>query len=402
MKGRFDIVIVGGGVTGLTTAALLAHGAQSDALRVTLVDASPRPMYQATDDVALRVSAIASGSADIIASFGAWDRIASTRVCRYEHMRIWDEADEADGPSTLRFDADEFAVPQLGFIVENVLMQDAILRVLDRTDVNLRFASPIGGIERDGERYRLELEDGRQLNADLVIAADGARSFVRDAAGIEVATWPYAQTAFVTHLRPQQPHGSIARQRFLADGPLGMLPLADGRISVVWSTTAGTAECALTANDDELGRMLSEASDYVLGDLAVEGPRGAFPLCAQHARHYVLPRLALIGDAAHAVHPLAGQGANLGLQDARALAEVIEEAITKGEHPGDRPVLRRYERARKGANGTMLHFMTGLNRLFASGSPTLGELRRAGMRLFNVSGPLRERAVKTALGAGRS
>ncbi len=144
--------------------------------------------------------------------------------------------------------------------------------------------------------------------------------------------------------------------------------------------------------------MLTDASDDVLGELTAAGPRGTFPLCAQHARNYVLPRLALIGDAAHAVHPLAGQGANLGLADASALSAVIEEAIRKGEHPGDRPVLRRYERARKGANATMLHLMTALNQLFAAGSPTLGELRRAGMRLFNVSGPLRERAVQGRTG----
>jgi 2-octaprenylphenol hydroxylase len=205
----------------------------------------------------------------------------------------------------------------------------------------------------------------------------------------------------VTHLVPGIPHGGTARQRFLSDGPLGMLPLADGRISVVWSMTPEAAEHALAATAEELGEMLTTASDRVLGVLEPAGPRGAFPLCARHARNYVLPRLALIGDAAHAVHPLAGQGANLGLQDARTLSQVIEEAIADGEHPGDRPVLRRYERARKGANATMLHFMTGLNRLFGSKSPLLGELRRAGMRLFNASGPVRERAVKVALGTGR-
>ena len=144
--------------------------------------------------------------------------------------------------------------------------------------------------------------------------------------------------------------------------------------------------------------MLTEASDAALGQLTVAGPRGAFPLCAQHAEDYVLPGVALIGDAAHAIHPLAGQGANLGLQDAAELAQVVETAIEAGLYPGDRPVLRPYERARKGANLTMLHLMTGLNRLFTSDSTVLGEIRTAGMRLFNRSGPIRERAVKVALG----
>jgi 2-octaprenylphenol hydroxylase len=277
----------------------------------------------------------------------------------------------------------------------------ALLKVLDRTDVNLRFATPIAGIERIGERYLLALEESRELPADLVIAADGARSFVRESAGIGVDEWSYQQTAFVTHLAPELPHENTARQRFLEDGPLGMLPLADGRISVVWSTTPDEAARALKANDEDLGALLSAVSGRVLGALTVAGPRGAFPLHARHARDYVLPRLALIGDAAHAVHPLAGQGANLGLQDAYALFEVLEDALARGEHPGDRPVLRRYERARKGANAVMLHFMTGLNGLFGAGSPVIGELRRAGMRLFNISGPVRERAVRVALGASR-
>jgi len=401
MKNRYDIVVVGGGITGLTVAALLTRGNYAEALRVTVIDAAPRPQFDPDEDIGLRVSAIATGSAAILDALGAWDTVAGTRACPYEHMRVWDGADDPEGPSTLRFDADEFAVPQLGFIVENLLIQDALLKILDRTDVNLRFDSPIRTIERTSDNYRVRLEDGRELDADLLIGADGARSLVREIAAIAVMRRPYAQTAFVTHLRPEHPHGATARQRFLPDGPLGMLPLADGRISVVWSTTHETARHAMTASDDELGAMLTDASDDVLGELTAPGPRGTFPLCAQHARNYVLPHLALIGDAAHAVHPLAGQGANLGLADASTLSAVIEEAIRKGEHPGDRPVLRRYERARKGANATMLHLMTALNQLFAAGSPTLGELRRAGMRLFNVSGPLRERAVRVALGAGR-
>ena len=221
---------------------------------------------------------------------------------------------------------------------------------------------------------------------------------MRSAAGIEAREWPYEQTAFVTHLRPEKPHKATARQRFLRDGPLGILPLDDGRVSVVWSTTPAQANAALEADDVTTGRLLSEASDYVLGELVVAGPKGAFPLCARHAGNYVLPNLALIGDAAHAIHPLAGQGANLGLQDAAELARQVNDAVGVGLHPGDRPVLRRYERARKGANATMLHFMTGLNRLFATDSRIIAELRTAGMRMFNRSGPIREHAVKVALG----
>ena len=401
MNPGYDIVIVGAGVAGLTVAALLARGEHSERLRITVVDAAGRPQHNVNEDVELRVSAISTGSAGLFDSFGAWQHIQKIRACAYEHMRVWDEADEADGPSTLRFDADEFGLPQLGFIVENTLVRQAVLQVLDQTPVDILFESPIHSVDRTGQRYRLELDDGKSLNADLVIAADGARSFVRDSVGIVVNRWPYEQTAVVTHLRPQIPHQHTARQRFLRDGPLGMLPLADGRISVVWTTTPANAVRASHAEDGELGNMLTEASDHVFGNLTVAGPRGVFPLNATHARDYVLPGLALIGDAAHAVHPLAGQGVNLGLQDARALAELVSHALDRGEHPGDRLVLRRYERERKGANATMLHFMTALNWLFASDSLLLGELRRAGMRLFNVSGPIRKHAVNVALDAGR-
>jgi 2-octaprenylphenol hydroxylase len=382
MKSQFEIVIVGGGIAGLTMAALLAKCRHAAALKITVVDAAARPVFCADNDVALRVSAISNGSAELLDSVGVWAGIRKRRVSAYDSMRVWDENDTLDSGAALRFDASGFAVPQLGFIIENVLIRDALLAVLDDCDVSLQFETRIESLP----------------DADLVIAADGARSLVRDMVGIQTQRWPYEQMSLVTHLQTERAHEGAALQRFLSDGPLGMLPLADGRISVVWTTTPAIAQRALDATDTELGQMLTKASDHVLGMLTVDGPRGAFPLCAQHAESYVMAGVALIGDAAHAIHPLAGQGANLGLQDAAELANVVNAAVGAGLHPGDRPVLRRYERARKGANLTMLHFMTGLNSLFATDSKLVGEIRSAGMRLFNRSGPIRERAVMVALG----
>jgi len=381
MNKKYDVLIVGAGITGLTVAALLAQGQYSGQLRLTVVDAAPRPFHDPDGDVALRVSAIATGSANLLDSIGAWHYVSETRASAYDAMRVWDESIEPDSGSTLSFDAAEFGVPQLGFIVENVLIQYALLAVLDKLDVKLMFDTRIDSLE-----------------ADLVIGADGSRSFVREKVGIRTQDFPYGQTAFVTHLKPERPHGRTALQRFTQDGPLGMLPLGDGRVSVVWSIHDVLAERVQAANDEELGEILSAASDYALGNLEVSGPRGGFPLCARHATQYVMRGVALIGDAAHAVHPLAGQGANLGLQDAAKLADVINTALGNAEHPGDRPVLRRYERARKGENATMLHFMTGLNKLFATDSALVRELRINGMRLFNYSGPIRDHAVKVALG----
>ena len=401
MNDRLHIVVAGAGLTGLTIAALLAQSERADALEVTVVDAASRPEHDPGDDVALRVSAIANGSAELLDNIGAWQHVIDTRAAPYDRMRVWDEASSPEGPATLRFDAAEFAVPQLGYIVENVLLQHALLAVLDQAGIRLLFDAPIKSLHRERNQYRLDAGGAGMLRADLVIGADGGRSFIRESLGIETSDWPYGQSALVTHLEPELPHRNTAWQRFLADGPLGMLPLADGRISVVWSTREATVEQALAASDAELGELLTDASDDVLGDLKVAGPRGAFPLCARHAEQYVLPGVALIGDAAHSIHPLAGQGANLGLQDAVTLAGVIDAAVANGEYPGDRPVLRRYERARKGANTTMMHFMTGLNRLFTTDSALVRELRATGMQLFNNSGPVREYMVGVALGAGR-
>ena len=384
MSSKCEVLVVGAGVTGLTAAALLAQCRHAHRLQISVVDAAPRPRHDPADDVDLRVSAIAEGSVQLLDAIGAWRQVRETRASPYASMRVWDESVEPDSHGALQFDAAEFALPQLGFIVENKLIQHALLAVLDRLDVELRFNT------------RLE-----SFDADLVVGADGARSFVREHYGIGAHEFPYGQTALVTHLEPQQPHRQTALQRFTRRGPLGMLPLADGRISVVWSVADPVAEEARNASDAELGDMLTRASDYVLGELEVAGPRGAFPLCARHASRYVMPGLALIGDAAHAVHPLAGQGANLGLQDAAQLADVVDSALEAGEFPGDRRVLRRYERARKGENATMLHFMTGLNRLFATDSALVRELRVHGMRIFNHSGPIRSHAVKVALGVGR-
>ena len=398
MKRQFDIVIVGAGMVGLTLANLLAQSEHCDNLNITVIDAGKKPTFTPESDVSLRVSAIASGSAEMFARIGVWDEIVNTRACPYRDMRVWDAAGTVEGPETLHFDAAEFAVPQLGYIIENVLIQVALLSKLESSDVIVKFEEPITSMNEVGDRFEVKLAGGEKFKPDLLIGADGAASFVRTGAGIGVTSWLYSQTAFVTHLQPEHGHRNTAWQRFLKTGPVGLLPLSDGRVSTVWSTTAGQAAEALNASDEQLLAMLTDATDGVLGRLSPTGPRGSFPLKAQHADQYVLAGLALVGDAAHAVHPLAGQGANLGLADAEKLAAVLCGALAANENPGDLPVLRNYERARKGANKTMLHFIDGLNRLFSNDSTSLARLRGTGMRLFNNSGPIRERAVQVALG----
>ena len=397
MKRPVEITIVGAGMTGLLLAALLSRDGR---FSIRVVDAAPVPRYDEALPLGLRVSALAPTSVELLDAAGAWSGIIGRRACAYERMRVWDASASPDGPATLCFDADEFAVPELGFIVENSLVQYALYESLSNSSVVFEFEAPLERLERHGGGWRYAAGGGL-TETDLLVGADGGRSAVRSAAGIDSTETAYEQHALVTHLEPEYPHEHTARQRFLPSGPLGMLPLGDGRISVVWSTVPEQAAAALNSSDDELGQRLSDASDYVLGALRAGGERGVFPLRAAHASRYVEAGLALIGDAAHSVHPLAGQGVNLGFADAALLANVLRAALDAGEHPADRPVLRRYERARRGANAGMMNALTGLNRLFAADSPFVGELRKTGMMLFNRSGPLREKAVAIALGMSR-
>lgn len=395
MKQSYDVVIVGAGMVGLAAAGLLSRHEQ---LRITVIDAGPRPVFNADDELSLRVSAIAPGSVDVLSTIGAWSEIIEARACPYRDMKVWDAAGNVEGPETLVFSAAEFAVTQLGFIVENVLIRHALLNQLDNSEVDIRFDTSINSVSRIGHRFEIELEKGEILKPDLLIGADGANSFIRGGAGIGIKSWPHAQKAFVTCLQPELSHRNTAWQRFLKTGPIGLLPLSDGRVSIVWSTTPEQAEEALSMSDGELSVKLTKVTDGMLGNLAPSGLRGAFPLNSQHAAEYVQEGLALIGDAAHTVHPLAGQGVNLGIADAECLVNVIADAIQADENPGDLPVLRNYERARKGANKTMLHFMDGLNKLFSNESASLARLRGVGMYAFNKSGPIRAHAVKVALG----
>jgi 2-octaprenylphenol hydroxylase len=398
MNRNFDMVIAGSGITGLTAAALLATGQFRDRLNIRVIDSGERPVFDAAADVALRVSAIAAGSVRLYASLGAWEAVAAARAGPFREMRVWDASRSVNGSETLHFDAAEFALRELGFIVENILLQDALLQVVEDAGVKVSFNTQIGAARPDPQSG-IEVDCGSEsFHADLLIGADGATSSVRQQAKIAVTSWRYPQSALVTHLRPERHHRECAWQRFLPAGPLALLPLHDGRVSVVWSTAPEQAQEACAADTAQLGMMLTEASDSVLGELVVEGGRATFPLKAQYATRYVAPGMALIGDAAHSIHPLAGQGANLGISDAAVLARVIHEAVASDEYPGDLPVLRRYERARKGANNTMLYFVDALNRLFASPSSPVSALRGAGMRVFNASGPLRRRAAAVALG----
>jgi 2-octaprenylphenol hydroxylase len=396
-RADFDIVIVGGGMVGPCFAALAARDERLGTLRVALVDPAP-PTPPRPDEVDLRVSALSRGSQRILEAGQAWAPLAA-RAGAYVEMVVWDAASRCDAPDALRFSAAETGDPDLGHIVENVWVQWALsesplLRRLTRLTTSL-VGLELGGL---GELATLALADGRRLRAALVVGADGGSSPTRELAGIEREGRPYPQAAVVAHLATERRHAETAWQRFLASGPIALLPLVDGRVSIVWTTTPEEADELVGLPAEAFAVRVAEACDHVLGGMRLTSERGRFPLGAWHAREYCRSGLALIGDAAHTIHPLAGQGANLGFLDCACLVEVLAGALGAGEDWTGLRVLRRYERWRRSENALMMTLVDGLNRLFGAAHPAVSSLRRLGLGLVGRQAPLRRALIERALG----
>jgi 2-octaprenylphenol hydroxylase len=393
----FDVVIVGSGMVGTCLAALMAREEALAGWKIALVDpvAPRRPDEREMD---LRVSALSRASERILAAARAWDAIAP-HASPYGEMVVWDAASTPERADALRFSAAETAEPNLGHIVENLRVQWALHESpLLRGVTEVR--SGLAALEIDAGAARVTLEDGRRLTCQLVIGADGSQSVARQLAGIGRAGWAYGQTAVVAHLHTEQPHRATAWQRFLPSGPLALLPLADGRVSLVWSTTADEAAALLASNEQEFSERVTIASDHVLGKATLASGRAGFPLALWHARAYVQPRLALVGDAAHTIHPLAGQGVNLGFLDCASLVQVFAEASARGEELHGLRVLRRYERWRRSENAVVMGICDTLNRLFTEKSVAVAGLRRFGLSVVSSQPLLRRALVERALGVG--
>ncbi len=391
MTQHYDIVIIGGGMVG----AAFARALGGSVLRVAVVEPRAQLPYQSTAPTDLRVSAITQASQRIFAALDVWPTIAARRICAFREMRVWDAA----GSGAIHFDSADIGTATLGWIIENQVIQSALwesLAIQNNIEV-ICPALPVD-ISFDEDAARVILDNGRTLNTHLLVAADGADSRVRAMAGIATQGWRYDQQGVVATVTSPRSHQDTARQRFLPDGPLALLPLSDGRCSIVWSTSPAQAERLLALGETAFCRELSVASDGVLGEIAATGPRAAFPLRLQHARDYVRPRLALIGDAAHCVHPLAGQGVNLGLLDAAALGEVLLDARQAGRDIGGLKTLRRYERWRKGDNLLMMGVMDGFKHLFGTGWSPLRVTRNAGLTLTDHLQPVKNLIMRRAMG----
>lgn len=394
-KTDYDLIIAGAGMVGATLACALS----GQGLTIAMVEAGQRPADRWPEgSVDLRVSAITEASQHIFEHLDVWSSLQSLGVSPYRAMYVWD----AGGPGKIHFDCSDVGAAQLGYIIENRNIQSVLLSRLSTVDdVDIFYHTHITATQADTQQISVRLNDDRQLTARLLIGADGANSSVRQMAGIDTSGWGYQQHAVVTVVETERPHQETAWQRFLPNGPLAFLPLADGRSSIVWSTSPEQARELLHCSDDEFCVRVGTAFDNRLGRVTDCLQRLSFPLRRRHADHYTRQRIALIGDAAHTIHPLAGQGVNLGLLDAAALAEVIHDGYNRGIDFGMQRSLRRYERWRRGDNLTTMTAMDGFKYLFSNDSKALGWIRGGGLDLTDRIPALKKILTGQAMGRKR-
>jgi 2-octaprenylphenol hydroxylase len=397
MSRDFDVLIVGAGVVGTVAASLLLARKLVDPDRVAVIADRIPPANGGDDrDFDLRVFALARASQRLLQLCGAWQRLPPERVFPYERMCVWDASGVAQGEGSLTFDCAQIGEPNLGHIVDGRVLQERCLQSATAAGAVLIEAA-VQKVALYDSDARLRLNDGRELSARLLIAADGTESKTRELLGIDTAGHAYTQDALVAHVRTAKPHRSTAWQRFLATGPLAFLPLPDGRSSIVWSTEQAEARRLCMLDTKSFAAALHAASGDALGEIELTTPVASFPLKLQYAVEYVRPRAVLLGDAAHVVHPLAGQGLNLGLLDCAALAEVLQ-AERDPRLLGDFRSLRRYERWRKSENLLAAAALDGLERLFSNDNPALARLRAGGLHAIDKLPFLKRRLAQRALG----
>jgi len=386
---RYDVIIAGGGMVGLSLACALGKANK----KVAVLELGKTPaMFTPADEYEQRVVALNRASQTYLTHLGAWEKLHSWRVSRYEKMEVRD----AGGNGEIRFSAADLNEPDLGHIVENRLVQRALYECLEELD-SVDWISPesMENFVADEQDLIVTLTDGRVLTAQLLVGADGRFSRVREAAGITLKENDYQQLGIVAIVESELHHDFTARQRFLADSVLAFLPMQDGRCSIVWSARRERAEELIAMDDKMFTANLEEASEERLGKVKALSARAAFPLVGTHTEHYVKPRLALVGDAAHTIHPLAGQGVNLGFMDAAELAHVL---INSQRDMGSLSVLRRYERARAGENLAMQKLMEGFQLFFINDTQPLTQLRNLSLRVADQLAPIKNEMMRYALG----
>lgn len=389
MKADYDIAIAGAGVVGQTLALLCARSG----FRVALID--PREFSpRVGTDLDRRIYALTPASMRLLDRLGIGAALDKNRVNSFTHMHVWDGASDGE----LQFSAASLGRAHLGTIVEDANLLGAIERVRSTNSSIVRHLAAVDVFEQGDEEVALALSDGSRLRAALLFACDGANSPLREQLGLVTKEASFEQTALVCNVETTKPHGNVARQRFLKHGPLAFLPLpAPHACSIVWTTTQAQAEFAQAATDDQFLDLLSAAFGGALGSIRATTERHLFPLRALHVERYSVKRAVVLGDAAHVVHPLAGQGLNLGLMDAAALAQVFAAGDPLDlRFPS--AALERFERMRRGENLAMLELTSALNRLFQDQTGLIGRSRGFGMTFVNRLVPLKNWLMLRAMG----
>lgn len=386
-----DAVIVGAGLTGSVLAILLARAG----IHCTVIEAAAAPASEPSGSDP-RALTLTHATRRILEAADAWRQLPEERIGRFEHMEVWDEA----GSGRVRFDCESVGERRLGYVVEQALLQAALDRITDvHPGVTLLRGRRVRELHDAGDGVTATLDDGRRLASLLVVAADGIHSPTRELAGIDYRFHDYRQQAVACVVRTELPHNRVARQRFLQTGPLAFLPLpGPNDCGIVWSTTPERARELLALEAADFNAELAVAFDYTLGGIEDSGPRSGFPLGRAQAESYSRGRVVLVGDAAHCIHPLAGQGANLGFLDAASLAEVMVAAREKRRDIGGAMVRRRYERWRRGENYLMMMVMEGFKLLFENRTAPVRLLRNQGMNVFDSIPALKTRVMRRAMG----
>ncbi|HEY2808849.1 MAG TPA: FAD-dependent monooxygenase [Steroidobacteraceae bacterium] len=390
---EYDVAVIGGGPVGACAAALLAR---SGSLKVALLEPHPGSLPDTAAPLDARVVAVSRASEHILKAAGAWGALAGPRLEPYQRMRIWHEGIAPFSAAALVFDAADAGEANLGYILENRLLQGALLAALRAAGGEL-LAAELTGLEVGADAVQVH-HAGGSLSARLVLGADGAHSAVRTLAGIGVHSHDYHQRAIVATVSTARAHEHTAWQRFMHDGTLAFLPLADGTSSIVWSADEAPAAALLAADTAAFEAALERAADGALGSMQLKGARQSFALRRLSARGYVAERVALLGDAAHVVHPLAGQGVNLGLLDAAALSEQVLRAVAAREDPGALGVLRAYERWRRSEVALMSTAIDAFDRYLAHGTGPVAQVARRALGWVGRSQELRRLFIGRALG----
>lgn len=385
-----DVAVVGGGMVGAAAALALAR----EGFATALLEAHAPAAWSLQDEVDLRVVGLAHSSVALLDELGVWTSIRESRAGPYAHMHVWDAATG----SAIHFDAASDGRDLLGYIVENNLIQWRLWEALEAAGVRRLCPAKVSGYEVLDDRVQLTLADAETLSARLLVAADGAGSPLRALAGIETSGRDYAQRGVVAHVSTERPHEGTAWQRFLDTGPLALLPLADGRSSIVWSLPEAEAQRIMALGNDAFLNELGVASDYRLGRITSSTARAAFPLRLQLAETYQAERFVLLGDAAHAVHPLAGQGVNLGLRDVTSLRDTLLAARDAGRDIAAAHVLRRYARQRRSADTIDALSFDALARIYSWRAAPLVAARGLGVRLIDKLSPIKRRLAEHAAG----